>query len=131
MTPFVRAVLAPVLILFAAGMALMVDTWTTQAIVSISLLSGAALLGALWLISPKRFGWAGRVVAALVFLAYSAYLVYEFIFSGHEFRVVERSSNVSPRNALLGFVIIGLPCLWYALGKPTFGRRSQSDSGEP
>ena len=44
--------------------------------------------------------------------------IYEFFFSDTPFRLAKSRSEASPRNALLGFMIIGLPSLWYAV----FGR---------
>ena len=67
------------------------------------------------LYDPVRFRWAGRLVCAEVFLAYLAYLVHEWVFSEHPFRLAEARSDASPRNALLGFFIIGVPSLMYAL----------------
>jgi hypothetical protein len=76
-----------------------------------------ALLAGFWL--PARYGhWAFRGLAGMVFLSYLSYLVYEFFFSEVKFKLFERRGAASPRNALLGFIVIGLPSLWYAL----FGR---------
>ena len=73
-----------------------------------------ALLAGFWL--PVRIGrWAFRSLAAAVFLVYAGYLIDQFFFSDTPFRLAESRSETSPRNALLGFVIIGLPSLWYAL----------------
>jgi hypothetical protein len=76
-----------------------------------------ALLAGFWL--PAQFGrWAFRVLAGLVFLGYSTYLIDQSFFSEAPFKLVEARGKASPRNALLGFVVIGLPCLWFSL----FGR---------
>ncbi len=81
-----------------------------------------ALLAGFWL--PARIGhWAFRVLAGFVFLAYAAYLIHEFFFTDTPFRLVESRGAASPRNALLGFVIIGLPSLLFAvLGRFTLRR---------
>jgi hypothetical protein len=100
-------------------MPFLVDEWTiTRAAVMAGMeFVCVALLAGFWL--PERIGrWAFRSVAGAVFVAYAAYLIYEFLFSDMPFRLPESRGNASPLNALLGFAIIGLPNLWYAL----FGR---------
>ena len=98
---------------------LLVEIWTLARVL---LLSGVeliclTLLAGFWL--PSKYGhWAFRGLAGLVFLAYAAYLVHEFFFTEKPFRIAGRRSEDSPFNALLGFIIIGLPSLWYSL----FGR---------
>jgi hypothetical protein len=118
-SPFLRWTLSPFVLLFAALMPFLIPAWT-PASVAIALgmeLICLALLAGFWL--PARFGHSGfRLLAGLVFLAYSAYLIFEFFFSTAPFKLIQARSETSPRNALMGFVIIGLPCLWYAI----FGR---------
>jgi hypothetical protein len=118
-SPFVRWTLTPIVILFAALMPFLITAWTPTAVaitVGIEIMC-LALIAGFWL--PAQFGrWALRVLAGLVFAAYVIYLIYEFFFSDTPFKVVEARAKASPRNALLGFIIIGLPCLWYSL----FGR---------
>jgi hypothetical protein len=116
---FVRWALSPFVLLFAVVMPLLVETWTLKLGVMIAGMEFLciALLAGSWL--PTRIGrWAFRCVAGGVFAVYAAYLIHEFFFSDTPFRLVESRGEASPRNALLGFVIIGLPSLWYAL----FGR---------
>ncbi len=113
---FIRWALTPFVLLFAVVMPLLIEEWTLTRIAvmgSVELVC-LALLAGFWL--PPRFGrWAFRVVAALVFLAYAAYVVDEFFFSHARFAISGRRSQPSPFNALLGFIIIGLPSLWYAV----------------
>ena len=113
---FVRWALSPFVLLFAVVMPLLVENWTLKLagmIAGMEFLC-VALLAGFWL--PARIGqWAFRSLAAAVFLVYAGYLVDQFLFSDTPFRLVESRSEVSPHNALLGFVIIGLPSLWYAL----------------
>jgi hypothetical protein len=115
-SPFLRWALTPFLLLFAVVMPLLLDNWTPGALaVMIGMeLMCLSLLAGFWL--PARIGqWAFRILAALVFLAYAAYLIHAFFFTHTPFKLAERRSEASPRNALLGFVLIGLPCLWFAL----------------
>ncbi len=100
-------------------MPFLIPGWTPTAVaitVGIEIMCLALLTG-FWL--PARFGhWALRMLAGLVFLAYFSYLIHEFFFSEAPFKVVEERGKASPRNALLGLTLIGLPCLWFSL----FGR---------
>ena len=116
---FVRVVLTPFVLLFAVVMPLAIEKWTPAAVAVMVVMEFmcVALLIGFWL--PSRFGhWAFRGLAGLVFLSYSAYLIYEFFFADVPFRVSLLHGEASPFNALLGFIIIGLPSLWYLL----FGR---------
>ena len=65
--------------------------------------------------NPVRFRWASRCVTAIVFCAYLAYLIDEVFLSGKNLMDSGNRSAASPANAILGFIAIGLPCLWYAL----------------
>jgi hypothetical protein len=115
----VRISLTPFLLLFAVVMPLAIQKWTPTAVailVLLELMSIALLLG-FWLPSRHRH-WAFRGVAGLVFLGYTSYLVYEVFFTNMPFRLPHNRAESSPFNALLGLVLIGLPCLWYAV----FGR---------
>ncbi len=115
-SPFLRWSLSPVVSLFGITLPLLVEKRTPEAIAAMAVMEFMciALLAGFWL--PRRYrSWAFRSLAGTVFLAYAAYLVFEFFFSETPFRISERRSEASPRNALLGFFIFGLPCLCYAL----------------
>lgn len=62
-----------------------IEEWTPACVLISIVLSSMSLLYAAALLFPRRCGWARRVVAALVFLTFVAYLVDE-LRSGHEFR---------------------------------------------
>jgi hypothetical protein len=116
---FVRWALSPFLLLFALVVPLLMDRWTQIRVVTVVGMEFMciALLVGLWL--PARFGrWAFRGLTGAVFLAYGAYLLHEFLLTDKPFRMFGSRGEVSPRNALLGFIIIGLPSLWFTL----FGR---------
>ncbi len=123
-SPFLRWTLIPFLLAFAIGMPLLMETWTGESLLVVPALSAIALLYALALLSPARFNWAGRAVAGMVFVFFLAYAIEEWSFSSDRFRLVEPRSRASPRNALLGLIVIGLPCLGYALRK----RRTELES---
>jgi hypothetical protein len=118
-SPFVRWTLTPVVFLFAVLIPFLISGWTPTAVaitVGIEVMC-LALIAGFWL-PPRPQRWALRVLAGLVFVAYSIYLIYEFLFSDTPFKIDEARAKASPWNALLGFMVIGLPCLWYSL----FGR---------
>ena len=129
-TPFIRWTLIPVLLLFAIGVPLMVDEWTLGGALVVIGLSSTAVLYAAALGWPGRLRWAGRAVAAMVFVFYAMYAVDEWFFSETPFRLVESKSVASPRNALLGLVIIGLPALIYALRGRTLPRGTETHDPE-
>jgi hypothetical protein len=113
---FVRWSLSPLVLLFAILMPLVIEEWTLPRIIVMAGIELAclALLAGFWL--PARIGhWAFRGLAGLVFVAYAAYLIHEFLFTDKPFKILQSRGEASPRNALLGFVIIGLPCLMYAV----------------
>ncbi|MEI6077796.1 MAG: hypothetical protein WCS94_19595 [Verrucomicrobiota bacterium] len=116
---FIRWTLSTCILIFAVVLPLLVESWTPARLFFMTgvELMCLTLLAGFWL--PSRYGhWAFRGLAGLVFLAYAAYLVYEFFFTDKPFRIAWRRSEDSPFNALLGFIIVGLPSLWYSL----FGR---------
>jgi hypothetical protein len=114
-TPFLRWTLVPVLVLFAISTPTLVRSWTVERAVLAGGMSAVALCYAATLIWPRRLRWGGRVVAGAVFATYVAYAVHEWFFSGNTFRLAEPRSAASPRNSLLGLLIIGMPCLIYAI----------------
>lgn len=111
--------LAPVFLVGAVGSAFGVWVAVRQGRVLPGILCAGttfALLSAiLMLFNPQRFSWAGRVVTGAIFGAYLAYAVHEWFFTDHTFRWKESRSTSSPRNALLGLILIGGPCLWFTI----------------
>ena len=113
---FIRWTLSPLLLLFAILMPFLIEKWTLIAGILMAgmELACVALLMGFWL--PSNIGhWAFRVLAGVVFLAYAGYLICEFFFSDAPFKLAENRGETSPLNAMLGFIFIGLPCLWYSL----------------
>ena len=124
-SPFMRWALTPFLLLFMIVMPLALPRdrpFPVLGLIGLELVPALLLVG-LWLRTPWS-SWAFRGVAACVFLLYAAYAVSMFFFSDEPLTVSGRRSDASPRNALLGFIVIGLPCLWYAL----LGRFSLRDN---
>jgi len=111
--------LAPVLILVGVGLPFMIAEWNPSRVAMMAALSGGCFLGVFALYDARRFWWAARGVTGIVFCAYLSYLIYEVFFSGASFGPTRRS-DASPFNSVLGFIVIGLPALWYTI----FGRFS-------
>jgi hypothetical protein len=115
-SPFIRWTLTPCVLLFALSMPLLMEERTPA---KVALLVGVELvcltyLAGLWL--PPRLGhWAFRGLAGLIFLAYAAYAVDVSFFKGKRAATSARRGAASPLNAWLGFAVIGLPALWFAL----------------
>src|SRR5258708_39755043 len=125
---FVRWALSPFVLLFAVVVPLVIDEWTLGRVVLIVFveLMCVSLLAGFWL--PPRIGfWAFRFLAGMVALAYAAYLVDEFFFDNRPFTVTGRRGDASPFNALLGFLVIGVPSLLFAV----LGRFSLRPPQEP
>src|SRR5215813_1061435 len=111
---FIFWALAPVLILFAIVMPLIVQKWTPVSITAVALLDSCALLLAFGLYNPSKNEWALRCVTGIVFVAYLAYLVEE-IREGKPLRLWGTQGEESLRNALLGLILIGWPCIKFTL----------------
>ena len=95
---------------------------TPQAVLS---LVGIELLGLFLLLGLWTKGRikniSFRFVAGLVVIAYASYLIYELCFSGKPLTFEGRSSEASPKKSIVGFIVIGLPCLWFTVfGRFTF-----------
>jgi hypothetical protein len=125
---FIFWCLAPVLGLCAA-VPLLLDDWNSTKVIVASGWSACCLLAIPALYDSRRFWWAARSVTAIIFCCYLSYLVIEGFLSGGSFTPTRRS-EASPFNSVLGFVVIGLPALWYTL----FGRftlRQRDDEASP
>ena len=105
----IRWFLSPFLILFLCGMLFLADCQTPGRILLMTAIQAAGwlLLGVFWL-PPTFQRLASRLLTALVFCAYSFYLVTEL---GREYSPI----SGPPLGAIAGFIFIGLPCLWYAV----------------
>lgn len=117
--PLIRWTLVPVLvvcvILFGVVLVGAVLARDIVPILVSLVLTVGCLSMAIALIFP-RCEWAFRLVTGLVFGAYLFYVIYEWGFDQQEgIGLQSGRSEANPRNALLGFIIIGLPCLWYTV----------------
>jgi hypothetical protein len=113
---FIRWTLSPFILLFVVFMPLCIDEWTvTRVLLMVGMeLMCVSLLAGFWL--PSRIGyWAFRFLAGMVALAYAAYLIDEFFFSNKPMTITGSRGEASPFSALLGFLVIGVPSLLFAV----------------
>lgn len=132
-SPFIKWTLSPVLVLFGVLFPFLIDVETLMQVAILMAMEVAcfALLAGFWLPPPQAW-WVYRFVALLVFCAYAAYFVHEVFFTDDPVKILESRGEASPRNALLGLIIIGLPSLGFAVfGR--FGRQitEESEGDEP
>ncbi len=80
----------------------------------VAVIDAIALLLAVGLYNPQRNEWALRMITGLVFTAYVAYLVVE-VRSGRPLLLTGSKREESLRNALLGLLLIGWPCIKFTL----------------
>ena len=103
---FIRWALSPFILIFAVFMPLLLEDWNaTRIVLMVGMeLACIALLAGFWL--PQRWGIrAFRVLAGLVFLAYAAYVI----------DAVVLTKTTPQYQALIGFLIVGVASLWFAL----------------
>ena len=130
---FIFRALAPVLALCGIGLPFFITRWSVTSLLCVSLVEALLLAFILGLYDPRRFRWATRCVTGTVFCAYLAYLVDELFLSGKSIEAGSASrAEASPRNAIMGFIAIGLPCLWYTIfGRFSLRSQAQPDGGGP
>jgi hypothetical protein len=128
---FIFWVLAPILVLCGVGLPLMLTDWTPTKAATAVVWSSACFLAIPALYDAKRFWWAARLLTFIIFASYAGYLVHEWLFTDKPL-VPTRRSESSPWNSALGFVVIGLPSLWYTLfGRFTLrGPQDETDDNE-
>lgn len=112
---FVRWSLTPVILFFALWMPTMTHNMTAHgipALIGMEILF-AAMLGGFWL--PENIGrWCFRFVTGVVFVIYLVAVIDAFTSAKHAPTGGDVSQQ-SPYTLLWGFIIIGLPSLWYTL----------------
>jgi hypothetical protein len=110
--------LAPIITGFVALMAVAQagDTSWTRTGILIKFGFGSEILAMMLMLwHPDRFGWAGRVLAALEFAAYVAYFTAELLDSHGTFHFIEPRGHASRRNATIGLLVFGGPGHWFAI----------------
>ena len=107
---FVFWTLAPILVLFALSFPFLIVEWSRRVVALVIVLDAIALLLAIGLYNPQRNEWALRMITGLVFTAYLAYLAAE-VRAGKPLLLTGSRGEESLRNALLGLLLIGWPCI--------------------
>lgn len=123
---FIFWAIAPILLISGLTLPFLLGDWNPTKIIVCATWCACSLLAIPALYDARKFWWAARSVTGLIVLAYGWYIVDEFFFSDHDFGLIGPTSDSSPRNAIWGFLVIGLPCLWYTI----FGRFSLSPEND-
>jgi hypothetical protein len=118
MSPAFRITVCIVVLIGMIAMPLLVPAWTTRATVAVGWveLLCAVVLAAV-LSGPRTSGLMWRVLCGLIFVTFAGFLTLELIASGGTFTVSKRSQH-SALSALAGLIVIGWPCLKYAIKGP-------------
>ena len=111
---FLRWTLGPIAVLSACAFAALQTDWLGLRAVLFVGIEVALVLLALVAFAPRRFHWAGRVLAGMVFFAYVAYLVDMAVTKPDSFWPPRRRSATTGFNSILGLLVIGYPSLKYA-----------------
>jgi hypothetical protein len=106
--------LAPVLFLCGVGVPLMLDDWTPVKVMLTAAWSVGCFAAIFALYDARRFPWAARTVTGIIVLTYLGYLIDQLVCSGKPLEPT-RHSKAAPWNSLMGFIVIGLPALWYTV----------------
>lgn len=115
---FIFWTLAPILFIVGISLPLFMSDWTKERMILIIIMELIIIFMILALYKPDKFKWAARFVTGGVFIAYSGYVIDMIFIKDKPITFFGPSSEATPRNALLGFIVIGIPCLIYTL----FGR---------
>jgi hypothetical protein len=124
----VLMLVAPFAVLTCVIMYLFFDQrgWVLRDVAFEALMVTVALLVTLGAISSRRFWWATRLLAFLIFLAYAGVVVDQGFFEPNKSdRWLGASNSLS---ALLGFCFYGIPAVLYTFSGSTYGpiaRRSE------
>ncbi len=112
---FVFWSITPVALVTGLAFPFLLSDWSTQKIALTVALELAIALLCLTLYDPRRFTWAARSLAGLVFVGFAAGLVDALVWPSQETAGAGAPSDRPLTKALLGVIAIGLPCLWFAL----------------
>lgn len=118
-------IMLPILLLTVAIPFYTAHAWDLKNIAAAAGLGVFCALLALTIYNAKKFGWAARGMAFLIFLLFAFYLGSQ-ILRGIEAQTwfpEGTRSTVSVPNAIKGFLVFGLPCLVYTIfGNALFSR---------
>lgn len=110
--------LAPTILFFAWAINTPVRAWRSEGGAIVLGLDAMSVLALLVLFDPKRFAWAGRALAGLIFITYSIYLAMAWGGLGGTLRYY----------APIGYVVYGVSALYYVInGRFPWKRRHLLD----
>lgn len=116
------------MLVLSAGVPLLLEDWTPTKVIVAAGWSAGCVLAVPAIYDARRFWWAARALTAIIFACYLSYLISEALLSGASFTPTRRS-EASAYNSVIGFVVIGLPALWYTLfGRFTLRKRDEQDA---
>ena len=98
------------------------DEWTTNRVIGqlgFSVIAFGLLITTLF---PVRGWWGIRLVTLTIFLTYSSYLIDQLWFSEETISLSGNFARPTPMNSVLGFLVWGLPSLFYTLWGSLSGR---------
>jgi len=96
-----------------AAFALASKDWKAGTALLLLGVSGVCLF--LALLNSKRFLWAARVVTGIVALCYVLYFAETYFVEKRVLVPSQTKSEATPWNAIMGFIVIGLPCIWFTV----------------
>lgn len=119
---FIFWALAPFLVAFMILMPLLTTSWNMTRIILLLGMEAISLLLLVGLYNPRRFWWALRGVALLVFCSYLAYLIDGLRQHGDQLNFRSFLSGEPVWDIIKAFIGVGIPCLLYTLSG-RFSRR--------
>lgn len=106
---------APLAVVAAVSLPMFVTSRAPQALATITAIDAGLLLLLLALWDPNRFLWAGRALAAMIFVAYMGYLVWAVFWPRRDQEKPGRRFRNSVVPAAGGLLLVGWPALMFAL----------------
>jgi uncharacterized protein YegJ (DUF2314 family) len=106
---------SPLAVVAAVSLPMLVSSRALQALAAVAAIDAGLILLLLALWDPNRFLWAGRTVAAMIFIAYLSYLGWAIFWPTKVSEKSGRRLGNSVVPAVGGFILIGWPALMFAL----------------
>jgi hypothetical protein len=127
--------LAPILAIFAVVFPFMITEWTARSYFLVAIIEPMLVAFILGLLNPQRFRWATRCGTGLVFCLYLVFAINQVFLSGKSLGAGSgkgKPGELSPLRAIMGLIVIGLPCLWYTVrGRWSLKGGDEPDGGGP
>jgi hypothetical protein len=124
---FIFWTLSPFILIFLIAMTFIIPivvpefNWKYIIGIVIAWIAGVSLI--LGLFNPEKYSFCLRIVTGLVFVFYCIYALYELMEHYGILEGAESHNEPSPKSALLGLMVIGIPSLVFTI----FGRFSSDE----